>query len=137
MTIVVPAGQYPEGLQGYGHVPGVRGGAIGAGAKIVSKLTYRGTKWLSSRFFKPKGYTYRGATARGIAVGTLVSQLLPTPDIDDLDGTIPPIRQTPNPFGKRNFRFNRTVRDRRRNYGYRHSNDCKQLHRHSGNCCHR
>ncbi len=98
MTIVAPAGQYPEGLQGYGHVPGVRGGAIGTGAKIVSKLTYRGTKYLARRFFKPKKYTYSGAVGRGIAVGTLIASQLDDFEGEVTDGQIPPVIQKTNRF---------------------------------------
>ncbi len=125
MTIVAPVGQYPEGLQGFGHVPGVRGGAIGTGAKIISKLTYRGTKYLARRFFKPKAYTYRGATARGIGAGTLVASLLQSPDIDDLDGTIPTTDgQKTNQFRQGNRRRRVLYRSGRNNNRLRHRCCC-------------
>jgi len=124
--IVAPAGQYPEGLQGFGHVPGVRGGAIGTGAKIVSRLTYRGTRYLARKFFKPKAYTYRGATARGIAVGTAITALLPSPEIDPLDAPVqPPIRETSNRFQQGNRRRGSVYRARCNNYRHRPRNCCK------------
>ena len=123
--IVAKAGQYPDSLQGYGHVPGVRGGAIGSGAQIVSKLTYRGTKYLASRFFKPKKFTYAGATGRGIGAGTLIAGLLDS-DVDDLDGTFqPPVKQTPNRFQQGNRRFRSGYRNRRCYNRHKHSDCCK------------
>lgn len=110
MTIVAPVGQYPEGLQGYGHVPGVRGGAIGTGAQIVSKLTYRGTKWLVRRLLKPKRYTYRGAVGRGIGLGTIIASQLD--DFEEgIDGEIPagPGQETYR-FKQRNNRYRNTAR---------------------------
>lgn len=124
MTIAAIPGQYPDSIQGYGHVPGVRGGAIGTGAKIVSKLTYRGTKYLASRFFKPKKYTYAGATGRGIGAGTLIAGLIDT-DVDDLDGTFqPPDFKTPNRFQQGNRRFRRGYSNRRGNNRHQHRCCC-------------
>ncbi len=126
MPITAIPGQYPDNISAYGHVPGVRGGAIGTFAKITSKLTYRGAKWLGSRFFKPKKYTYAGATGRGIAVGTAIVGLLPTPEIDDLDGTIPGTPNFESPY-----RFQQGNRRRR---GTDSSRRCTDRHRHR-NCC--
>ncbi len=125
MVLVAKTGQYPEGLQGFGHVPGVRGGAIGTGLKIASRLTYRGTKWLGSRFFKPKKYTYRGAVGRGIGAGTVIASLLPSPEIDDLDAPFPTGNgKTPNRFQQRNRRFRKSPGNRRCDNRYRHRNCC-------------
>ncbi len=120
MTIVAPAGQYPEGLQGYGHVPGVRGGAIGTGAKIVSKLTYRGTKYLARRFFKPKKYTYSGAVGRGIAVGTLIASQLDDFEGEVTDGQIPPVIQKTNRFKQGKYRRRNTTCNCRNRYQHRY-----------------
>lgn len=125
MTIVAPAGQYPEGLQGYGNAPGVRGGFVGTGAKIAVRYGYRGAKWLARRLVKPRKYTYSGAVGRGIGIGTLVSSLLPSPDIDDINGTIPGFPgKAPDSFKQRNNRFNRVHRCRRDNDRHRHCKHC-------------
>ncbi len=114
MTIVAPAGQYPEGIQGYGHVPGVRGGAIGSFAKIASKLTYRGTKYLASRFFKPKKYTYPGAVGRGIGVGTIIASQLGDDFEDGIGNAEIPTSTNGNRYQQRNRRFRSTSRKCRR-----------------------
>jgi len=110
--IVAPVGQYPEGIQGYGHVPGVRGGAIGTFAKIASRYTYRGSKWLARRFFKPKKYTYRGAVGRGIAVGTLIGSQIDEFG-EEIDGPIQRPIKTTNRFKQRNRRRRYSTRNRR------------------------
>ncbi len=69
-----------------GHLPGVRGGATGTIARLGIKYAYRGFKRFGSRFFKPKKYTYRGATGRGIAIGTGIASLINDDDESGLAG---------------------------------------------------
>ncbi len=123
MTIVARAGQYPDSLYDFGHIPGVSGGAIGVGAKIAIKYGYRGTRYLVRRFLKPKKYTYAGATGRGIAIGTGIASLIGSED--DLNG--PQLQRpikTPNRFQQGNRRRSKFYRGGRCNDRHRHRNCC-------------
>ncbi len=125
MVLVQKTGQYPDSLYDFGHIPGVSGGAIGVGAKLATKYSYRGAKWLARRFLKPKKYTYSGAVGRGIGVGTVIVGLLPNPETDPLDGTFPTTDgQKTNNFQQRNRRQRRVYRDRRCDNRHRHRQCC-------------
>ncbi len=103
MTIVAPV-QYREDLRTLGAIPGgPRGSAIGSGLKIAYRLFRRGSGRVGRRIFAPKRYTYPGAVGRGIGAGTIVTALLPSPDIDDVNGTIPGRPpKAPSSFQQRN-----------------------------------
>jgi len=124
MAITAKAGQYPDSLYDFGHIPGVSGGAIGAGAKLASRYSYRGAKWLATRFFKPKKYTYIGATGRGIAIGTGIASQFSGED-DPIDGQVPTRPpKAPYRFKQRNSRQRGFYRGGRCNDRHRYRKCC-------------
>ena len=125
MTIVMIPGQYYDSLESFGHLPGgPRGSLAGAGVGIATKLAYRGAKYVARRFFKPKRYTYIGATGRGVAIGTGIASFL-NGEEDSLDGPVPERPgKTPNRFQQRNRGRGSVHRCRRRNNRYRPCNVC-------------
>jgi len=125
MAIATIPGQYYDSLDTFGHFPGgPRGSAVSAGAGIAGKLAYRGAKYVARRFFKPKRYTYIGATGRGIAIGTGIASQFPGED-DPIDGTI----QGPNP--KKTHRFKQRSRRQR---SFHRGGRCNDRHRYR-DCC--
>ena len=124
MTIAAIPGAYEDDPRFIGHVPGVRGSAIGAGAKLASRGAYYFAKRLGRYIFKPGRPTYYKAVSRGLALSAIYPWLQSDDGFDDIID--PPIQgpQGGSTFQQGNRRRSFSRSNRR---GY---NRCKPR-----NCC--